>query len=255
MNKIKTRWCPLRNQLLVCLLMAISLTFGSSIAWGELLFSDSFDYPEGPLAGQGPPAGAPPGQTGWNLLSGKPQVLLQGMHFPRVFSAGESAGFMHVPVDNTVAANLTPINSGIVWIGFLFQQVGGPSPVFGFAVLNLSAENGEPTPGYGVLFVSNRFGIDNDTGGQRVVTEVAPSHTTTWLVVRLNFNTGKQDLFVSPTNAAATPDATLAMTPEFQASGFSQVLLHEGLNDRGSAFVFDELRVGRTFADVRLDDE
>jgi len=51
-----------------------------------------------------------------------------------------------------------------VWIGFLFQQVGGPTPVFGFAVLNLSAEDGQPPTGYGVLFVSNRFGIDNDTG-------------------------------------------------------------------------------------------
>lgn len=100
--------------------------------------------------------------------------------------------------------------------------------------------------------MSNRFGIDNDTGGQRVVTDIAPSHTTAWLVVKLNFDTGRQDLFVSPTDAAATPDATLAMTPEFQASGFSQVLLHEGLNDRGSAFVFDELRVGRTFADIRM---
>jgi hypothetical protein len=42
------------------------------------------------------------------------------------------------------------------------------------------------------------------------------------------------------------------MTPTFRASGFSQVWLHEGLNDRGSAFVFDELRVGRTFADIRV---
>ena len=71
-------------------------------------------------------------------------------------------------------------------------------------------------------------------------------------MVKLNFDTGTQDLFVNPTDAAATPDATLAMTPEFQASGFSQVLLHEGLNDRGSAFVFDELRVGRTLADIRV---
>jgi hypothetical protein len=100
----------------------------------------------------------------------------------------------------------------------------------------------------GELLFSDSF----DTGGQRVVTTIAPNHTTAWLVVKLNFDTGTQDLFVSPTDAAATPDATLAMTPEFQASGFSQVLLHEGLNDRGSAFVFDELRVGRSFADIRI---
>ena len=52
----------------------------------------------------------------------------------------------------------------------------------------------------------------------------------------------KQDLFVSPTNAAITPDATVAITPEFQASGFSQVFLHEALNDHGAALAFDKLR-------------
>ena len=39
-----------------------------------------------------------------------------------------------------------------------------------------------------------------------------------------------------------SPDATLVMTPEFQASGFSQVFLHEALNDDGSALAFDKLR-------------
>ena len=146
------------------LVATMVITFGFSTVRGGLLFSDSFEYPVGPLAGQGPPAGAPPGQTGWSLVSGIPQVLSQGLHFSRVLSAGEGAGFRHEPVDNTVAANLTPVHSGVVWIGFLFQQVGGPTPVFGFAVLNLSAEDGQPPTGYGVLFVSNRFGIDNDTG-------------------------------------------------------------------------------------------
>jgi hypothetical protein len=34
----------------------------------------------------------------------------------------------------------------------------------------------------------------------------------------------------------------LAMVPEFQASGFSQVFLHEAWNDHGSALAFDKLR-------------
>jgi len=252
MRTTKKRSRALQRHILCCLLSAATAALSISAARGELLFSDSFDYPAGPLAGQGPPAGAPPGQTGWTLVSGKPEVIPPGLHFPRVFSAGVGAGVMHQQVDNTVTANLTPVSSGIVWIGFLFEQVGGPGSVFGFAVLNLSAQDGNPPTGYGVLFVSDRFGIDNDFGGQRVVTDIAPGHRPAWLVVKLNFDTGRQDLFVNPTDATATPDASLAMTPTFRASGFSQVWLHEGLNDRGSAFVFDELRVGRTFADIRV---
>jgi len=42
------------------------------------------------------------------------------------------------------------------------------------------------------------------------------------------------------------------MTPEFQGDGFSQLVLYEDQNSGGIAFAYDELRVGGTFADIRV---
>src|SRR5262245_25942736 len=83
-----------RYFLLSSLIAVMSLMFGISTSRGDLLFADSFDYPAGPLAGDGPPAGSPPGQTGWTLQGGDPQVHLGGLHFPHVFRAGNAVTFM-----------------------------------------------------------------------------------------------------------------------------------------------------------------
>jgi hypothetical protein len=107
---------------------------------------------------------------------------------------------MHGPTDTTVAANLTPVNSGIVWIGFLFEQVSGPG-FFWFCRLNLSTRMEILRPVTASLYVRS-FGIDNDFG--QAVTDVAPGHRPAWLVVA-NFDTGTQDLFVNPTDATAAP--------------------------------------------------
>jgi hypothetical protein len=48
---------------------------------------------------------------------------------------------------------------------------------------------------------------------------------------------------------AAEAKTRLRMMPEFQASGFSRIILKEGFN-RGS-YTFDEVRVGTTFKDLR----
>jgi len=47
------------------ILIAATSFLAVSSACGELLFSDSFDYPAGNLDGQGPPPGSPPGQGAW----------------------------------------------------------------------------------------------------------------------------------------------------------------------------------------------
>jgi hypothetical protein len=243
-----------RYLLLTALGVAMSLTFGMSTARGELLFSDSFDYPAGPLAGDGPPAGSPPGQTGWTLQAGDPQVHLGGLHFPHVFRAGNAATFMDAGSngDNAIAG-LSPVNSGIVWIGFLIREVSGRP--FGYAVLNVPGL-GNPGPGFGLISEHQLYGIDNDTGSERdrALTTTAPSPTPVWLVVKLDFDAGTESLFVNPSVSAgepdsATPDAKLPMTAAFRTSGFSQIVLNDGYNNGG--FAYDEVRVGTTFFDVR----
>jgi hypothetical protein len=238
---------PLRWSGLLGLCMAIVFSLGKSNARGELLFFDSFEYPAGPLAGQGPPAGAPPGQTGWSLLAGNPLVAVQGLHFPRVFSVGGSAGLEARHEPQTVVANLTPVNSGVIWLGFLIRLTRGQND--GYSVINLTAGTGTSNfPGYGVLFFfPNVFGIDNDGPGFAPTT-ISPSRATTWIVVRIDFDSGTQDMYINPTGPGATPDAQLPMTSEFQTAGFSDLRLNSGAS---GLYQFDEVRIGTTFDDVR----
>jgi hypothetical protein len=236
--------------LFATLTVAMSLSLGMSTARGELLFSDSFQYPAGPLAGQGPPPGAPAGQTGWSLLSGDPQVTSMGLHLMHVLSAGGGAILDDNTGAQTVVAGLTPVNSGIVWIGFLIRNVSGGDD--GFAVLNLTAGTGTTGfPGYGVLDARQLFGIDNDTGrrGSQAFTTIAPSTNTTWVVIKLNFNNGSQAIHINPMSANSPPDAVLRMTSEFQTNGFSDMRLNQNFND--GVFEFDELRVATTFNEIR----
>jgi hypothetical protein len=251
MNKnIIARASPLRGILLASLLATLSL--GLSTARGDLIFSDSFAYRPGPLAGQGPPADAPPGQTGWSLVSShNPAVTAMGLHFPHVFSTGGGTSFLATHGDRVVA-DFTPVTSGVVWLGFLINLADGSN--YGFAVINLGNGAGI-TPGYGVLFNQQVFGIDNDTGlaGSQVATTISPSVTPNWLVVELDFDTGAETLFVNPTHDAGEPQgfaakARLKMTPEFQMGGISQVFLSTGAAD--GQWGFDEVRIGTSLSDL-----
>ncbi len=238
-----------RNVILRLLLAGlVTATLGGSSVRGDLLFSDSFDYPARPLAGQGPPAGAPPGQTGWSLLSGDPQVSVTGLHYPMVYSTGGGALLNDGGGANqTAVANLTPVNSGVVWLGFLLRHGGGGST--GYAVVNLTAGTGTADfPGYGVLFALNEFGIDNDGAGS-ATTNLSPPSLPVWLVVKLDFDRGTQKLYVNPTSPNGSPDAQLQMSSEFQAAGFNDLRLNIGLN-RGATYRFDEVRVATTFGEI-----
>ena len=219
--------------------VATLVVFGISSARATLLFSDSFEYPAGPLAGQGPPAGSPPGQTGWSVLAGDPQVSIAGLLFPGVFSAGGAAALSDVGSggDNAIA-NFSTVSTGTVWISFLFQGSGS-----GYAVAGV----GQYGPGWGLVYNKFVYGIDNDNG-QQALTSISPSGGTDWLVVKLNFRTRIQSLFVNPTpalDAPRVPDATLTMP----FTSFNQIRIGEGYNNTTNQF--DEVRIGTKFADVR----
>src|SRR5215467_9250183 len=111
---------------LTAILMTVSLLLAWSNARGELLFSDSFDYPSGSLDGQGPPPGSPPGQGIWVANNHNPTVANFGLDFPGILTAGNcarlvSAGAM---VSDEALATIGPITRdvGIAWIGFLMRK-------------------------------------------------------------------------------------------------------------------------------------
>ncbi|MGH8092955.1 MAG: hypothetical protein ACREIF_05730 [Chthoniobacterales bacterium] len=193
---MKTKLASGSYRLVVMLGTIMSLSFGVSAARGDLSFSDSFQYLAGPLDGQGPPPGAPAGQTGWATQTGNPQIVPLGLTYGRIFAAGGSTSFSGTNFDYATA-NLSPVNSGVVSIGFLFQLTSG-SDSTGYAVLNAGGFTSSQ-PGFGLIFGTGLLGIDNGTGGAGIsLTGIAPSATAQWLVVELDFTAGSEALFVNP---------------------------------------------------------
>lgn len=243
---------------LVTMLGVTSLLVLSS-ARGELLFSDSFDYPAGNLDGQGPPPGSPPGQGGWVASNHSPAVATFGLDFPRILTAGNSAlldSIFGMVSDEAIAAigPVTP-DIGVVWIGFLTRKASNQFQGGGFAVVAaIGPSILDPSVGIGMIFERNHYGLDNDTGlpGSQSVTSVPVHKKTVWLVTKLDFSTGNEYLWVNPRPDTepdiATADASLPMTADFQSAGFPFLRLRVGYVN--ASFQFDELRVATTFDEI-----
>jgi hypothetical protein len=244
---------------LVTSLLIVSLLFVLSNARGELLFSDSFDYPAGNLDGQGPPPGSPPGQGGWVANNQDPQVGTHDLDFPGILTAGRCARLesMEDMVSDEAVAAIGPVTPdiGVVWIGFLARKAHPSFRSGGFAVVAVIGPSiTDPSVGIGMIFDRNRYGLDNDTGefGSRSVTSVPVNLITDWLVTKLDFTTGNEYLWVNPSPEIepdiANADAQRRMTAEFQAAGFPFLRLRVGYTR--AIFEFDELRVATTFGEV-----
>jgi len=244
---------------LATILVAASSFLAVSSARGELLFSDSFDYPAGNLDSQGPPPGSPPGQGGWVASNHNPGVAIFGLDFPGILTAGHCARLNSV--DDTVSdeaiAAIGPVTPdiGIVWVGFLMREAWPPSANGGFAVVAVIGPSiTDPSVGIGMIFTKNRYGLDNDTGefGSRCLSSVPVDVNTVWLVTKLDFTTGNEYLWVNPSPDTepdiANADCQRRMTAEFQAAGFPYLRLRVGYTH--ALFQFDELRVASTFAEI-----
>jgi hypothetical protein len=124
---------------LATILVTVGSLLASFIARGELLFSDSFDYPAGNLDGQGPPPGSPPGQGGWVTNYFDPGVGAFGLDFPGILTAGNCARLnsMYNMVSDGTSAAIGPVTPdiGVVWIGFLVRKAYPSVRNGGFAVV------------------------------------------------------------------------------------------------------------------------
>src|SRR5215471_7022096 len=179
---------PITRVSFAMIVITASSFLAVSSACGELLFSDSFDYPAGNLDGQGPPPGSPPGQGGWVKINHDPQVANFGLDFPGILTTGNSAGLHSIfgTVSDEAYAAIGPVtpNIGIVWVGFLVREARPPSPTGGFAVVALIGPSiTDPSVGIGMIFNRNHYGLDNDTGGpgSQSISSVRVDRTTVWL--------------------------------------------------------------------------
>ncbi len=233
--------------LLVAITAAMSLMSGMSTVRGELLFTDSFQYPAGALAGQGPPAGAPPGQTAWygadaQVNPGNP------LFYRNIFSAGGSV-YLSSDDEDSNSANLNTVNSGVVWVGFILYRSGDDG--FSSAFLTLAGTSSELVS-FGVVYQLGVYGILNDRN--QVLTTVRSGTRSQWVVARLDFTNGIESLFVDPHPGAEPriPDAHVRMKRDFQAAGFNQVTLDVSGNE--NFWFFDEVRIATSFKDLHTGD-
>ena len=228
-TKQQSRWFLL----LAGLSVAMSLSFGMSTARGGLLFSDSFQYPPGPLAGQGT----------WTVFAGaNPQVIPLGLQFGRLFSAGGATTFSDIGTFGDEAIDgLAEVHKGIVYIGFLIQDVDAVTS--GYAVLGA----GFYFSGYGLISGTGAYGIDNNNG-QRALTPFGPAVSKTdWLVVKLDFHTLTQYLYVNPRPGRTeppVPDATLSMP------FYTLDMIRINVGNNNGSYAFDEVRIATTFLEI-----
>jgi hypothetical protein len=117
---------------------------------------------------------------------------------------------------------------------------------------------GRTRDGVGGLFigagVNGTWGMNNSgTGtGQVNTSTLASQASTSLLVIRIDFASGPDSatLYVNPQPGLAAPNAPAAavvVKSDVDLSMFSQIVLHSGEN---TAFSFDELRIGPTYASV-----
>jgi hypothetical protein len=168
--------------------------------------------------------------------------MLSGLRYRHVFSAPGAAVFSDIGTfGDEAVANLSFVHRGIVWIGFLIRNLNAATS--GYAVLGV----GYSFSGYGLISNSFVYGIDNNNG-QRALTPFSPSTTAAdWLVVKLDFHTLTQSLYVNPTPGPIeppVPDATLTM-PFFS---LDMIRINVGNND--GSYAFDEVRIATTFKEI-----
>jgi FG-GAP-like repeat len=248
---------PFHSLLLFALgLIAWNVLAIAPAAQATMKFSDSFAYPVGPLASQGPPTGRPAGQTGWFNANGSAQLTTPGLAFPNVASAGNKAEVTGVSGANgdIATANLKQVGGGtsIVWAAFLINEASGGAAPNGYSACSFGG--GAVGPSFGMILNTNLYGIDNNTGlaGNTAVTSIGPSAATMLFVIKFDFAAGREYLWINPTTTSAPntaqASASLAMTPAFQSSGFNQVMLSTGFNT--ASFNYDEVRVATAFDEV-----
>jgi hypothetical protein len=249
---------PLRF-FLTALTAVLSLVFSAQQLLAEDIFADTFHYPAGALAGNGPPAHSPSGESVWSNVTGTTHVAAGGLQYAGVPpDAGKAviAGLGTLIGDEAVAS--TPhaggSGSGLVWIGFLMNRAAGSTDTGGFAVVSVGTSGSNPGIGIGVLDGENIYGIDNNSESpvERARTSIACNNTVRLVVVKLDFNSGVESIYIDPVIgrklSGAASSASQPMGSEFRASGIDAVQLVAGTNE--SSFNISSLRIGTELADV-----
>ena len=239
----------MNNRLNLPTVAVILIASPVTLAVGEILVDESFDYPLGAIAGQ-------VGGIGFNgAYTGGGNVTSPGQTYPGLITFGNT--FSTAGSNNGAFRLLqTPVgtDAGTLYVRFLGSNTSGSAPDYaGLSFFNGAADE---ELFFGKTFNAANYGFevsDVPNGqGARNAANGPISATTTLLVYRLSFTpTGDTiDLFVNPgSSLAATPDATFTTTDDAIFSDtFDRIRLQSGAN--APTFDYDEIRFATTEAEV-----
>lgn len=248
-----------------------------SPAKGSLLVYESFDYSAGSeLAGQGSGFGFAESST-WadtSVSGNRDTITTGGAVYARLQTNGNALRMVS-PTDS-LSGNVRRQTSLIdgaagttTWVSYLFSLENSASPLASgdWAVMSIS---GVTPPG---PTLTAHFGIYDGPGGGKVfgigwsnVNSLALSNVifnpgeVYFVVARIDWNAGNAgegvSLYINPPTGAIEPliteSAAFTTAVNIASGAGTNRILSVGMNagDTGQEWIFDEIRLGTTFADV-----
>ncbi|HEY1377471.1 MAG TPA: hypothetical protein VGF55_11795 [Gemmataceae bacterium] len=230
-------------------------------ARGQLIAYDGFDYPIGGLRGQGGGMGFARPWDGYDTVQVQAASLTPPAPSASLATTGNSVSAFEGVTFGAAARTLSqPVDATPGTTFWLSAVVRGPAPnpnsAEGLLILQTSLG---PNTGISVTTGTSPSSFwtlqDPASGAMGVASSAAPSSIQCLLVVRGTFAAvgDTYDLYVNPPLTGTPPPSPAAsITASHATAPLDQLALaHLALpSDTVSSTLFDEVRIGHTFADV-----
>jgi len=239
-------------------IMSVAILIGcitTEVFGVSLPYYDPFDYAEGRLNDVGAPNWTA-GSTGPELMVTNPAALTAPAGFPAASGKGVRRAPSGTARRSVLAFDQVPaVDGNEVYASFLLKVVSAPPSTQLLAYLT-DTSSSQSSPQAGIFITSDaRIGIGKRASGPgfTMATNLGPDEHL--IIIRYLFQSGNDrvDLWVDPdpaTYSATTPPESLGYTTGSSDPSFiGYFQLYTTPQTGGEQFI-DEIRVGRTWADV-----
>jgi MYXO-CTERM domain-containing protein len=238
----------------ILLSLALAGLYSGLNAHASVLFQDGFNYTAGDQLGAGSTTGVWTGTTSPNSVITNVNLTYSGMPDPGGNSLALLAGATQGAPESAVLSSSQ--TSGSIYYSFLVECTALPTANTYLTALTPTAKpgpNGNTTDAMDFYAKNSGAGWvlgERTTGTSAVYESTVLSLNTAYLVVLEYTFGGNAQLFFDPTPGAAQPTATLTQTPTSYVTDVSDVGFKAQTATTIGNFVFDNMLVGTTWADV-----
>jgi len=238
----------LKTNVTIALVALLALSVGQAKA--TLLAYEGFDYTANTAVADAN------GGTGWNAAwtasstNGSQTVLSPTLSEGGVTGIGNRLSVSAVGTATSNAGRVifsSTTNSGTYWLSVMMSNDAGNSTSYGYLQLGDQYSNVPVRIGYsngGNWYVQspNNGNAKDDTG---------IAATSALLVLKIDLTNKTLDLWVNPSSASDTADASVGMSTTSNYVRFDRLSIRVGSSSSGtSTGSFDEIRIGQSYADV-----